>query len=114
MNNMQKNRSSKSAFCLVPSLRSFAVPALFFMFASVCSAQAVTDFGTFQKGAAAFVALVRIICGLFAVAAIVFAAIRFAGGRHVEGVVAAACTIVCILLAANAQSIVNGFYSTTG
>lgn len=87
-----------------------------FLFLAVvaANAQSATDFGTVKTGATAVVNLIRIIGGVVGVGALVFATFRLYGGDMVRGLMGVFGGILGLLIAANAQSIVNGFYSTTG
>ena len=78
------------------------------------SAQSASDFGTVQTGAKAVVNLIRIIGGVVGVAALVFGSFRLMGGDMVRGLMGVFGSVLALLIAANAQSIVTGFYSTTG
>jgi len=48
------------------------------------------------------------------VAALVFGSFRLMGGDMVRGLMGVFGSVLALLIAANAQSIVTGFYSTTG
>jgi hypothetical protein len=95
-------------------LKLWAVPALYFSLAVAANAQSAADFGTVQAGAKAVVNLIRLIGGVVGVGALVFATFRLYGGDMVRGLMGVFGGILGLLIAANAQSIVNGFYSTTG
>jgi len=98
----------------LPPMRAWAVPILYLSLAVAANAQSASDFGTVQTGVKAVVALIRIIGGVVGVAALVFGSMRLFGGDMVRGMMGVFGAILSILIAANAQSIVNGFYSTTG
>lgn len=105
---------SKAAKIVLPHLKMWAVFVLFLSLASVASAQSASDFGTVQAGARAVVNLIRIIGGVVGVAALVFGSFRLMGGDMVRGLMGVFGSVLALLIAANAQSIVTGFYSTTG
>jgi len=99
---------------VLPHLKAWAVPVLYLSLAVAANAQSASDFGTVQTGVKAVVALIRIIGGVIGVAALVFGSFRLFGGDMVRGMMGVFGAILSLLIAANAQSIVSGFYSTTG
>jgi len=122
-NNMKKRNEKTSGLAVakVPTipalsrLRALGLPIIFLSLAVVAaSAQSATDFGTVRTGATAVVNLIRIIGGVVGVGALVFATFRLYGGDMVRGLMGVFGGILGLLIAANAQSIVTGFYSTTG
>ena len=115
LSHVQKStRSHSTARRVVPHLQVWAVPLLCLALASMASAQSASDFGTVQTGAKAVVNLIRIIGGVVGVAALVFGSFRLMGGDMVRGLMGVFGSVLALLIAANAQSIVTGFYSTTG
>ena len=115
LSHVQKSiRSHCTARRVSPHLQAWAVPLLCLALASMASAQSASDFGTVQTGAKAVVNLIRIIGGVVGVAALVFGSFRLMGGDMVRGLMGVFGSVLALLIAANAQSIVTGFYSTTG
>ena len=112
VNNSSRDRSAVRR--ALPHFKVWALPVLCFALASVASAQSASDFGTVQTGAKAVVNLIRIIGGVVGVAALVFGSFRLMGGDMVRGLMGVFGSVLALLIAANAQSIVTGFYSTTG
>ena len=110
----ESTRYSSAARRVSPHLQAWAVPVLYLVLAGVASAQSASDFGTVQTGAKAVVNLIRIIGGVVGVAALVFGSFRLMGGDMVRGLMGVFGSVLALLIAANAQSIVTGFYSTTG
>ena len=107
-------RCHSAARRVSPHLQAWAVPFLCLALAGLASAQSASDFGTVQTGAKAVVNLIRIIGGVVGVAALVFGSFRLMGGDMVRGLMGVFGSVLALLIAANAQSIVTGFYSTTG
>jgi len=114
LRNIQRCRAVKLASVALPRLRTWAVPILYLSLAIAANAQSTSDFGTVQTGVKAVVALIRILGGVIGVAALVFGSFRLFGGDMVRGMMGVFGAILSLLIAANAQSIVSGFYSTTG
>ncbi len=113
--NVQKvTHGRRTARRVSPHLQAWAVPFLCLALVGVASAQSASDFGTVQTGAKAVVNLISIIGGVVGVVALVFGSIRLMGGDMVRGLMGVFGSVLALLIAANAQSIVTGFYSTTG
>ncbi len=113
---MQQSIQKPSSFSrtVLPHLKAWAVPVLYLSLAVAANAQSVSSFGTVKSGADAVVALIRLIGGVVGVGALVFATFRLYGGDIARGVMGVFGGILGLLIAGNAQSIVSGFYSTTG